>query len=178
VSGADHNASFDQVVLSHLDAAYNLARWLSGNDHDAADIVQEACVRALRGFGSFRGGDARVWLLTIVRNTAFSWLRGADRSGGDESGAVWADDAAPDPAAALDFALSREEVRNALEELPLTAREIIVLRDIEGLSYKSIAVVLALPEGTVMSRLARARDALRVRLAAFAPRGQARKESR
>ena len=152
---------FERVVLPHLDAAYSLARWLAGNDHDAEDIAQEACVRAFRFLGGHRGGDARAWLLAIVRNTAFSWLRKnrprAVVSIDDDEIAELED---PAVAAGPFCAADRNALRSALEALPLEFREAIVLRELEGLSYKEIAEIAGLPVGTVMSRLARARRQL------------------
>jgi RNA polymerase sigma factor (sigma-70 family) len=155
---------FEQTVLPHLDAAYNLARWLAGNDHDAEDIVQEACVRAFRFGGGFRGGNSRSWLLAIVRNASYSWLKKnrpkAIVSIEDEHMAEIEDPGAP--------AFERADaavLRAALEELPLEFREALVLRHLEGLSYKEIAEVADVPVGTVMSRLARARQQLQNYLA-------------
>lgn len=152
---------FERVVLPHLDAAYNLARWLAGNDHDAQDIAEEACVRAFRFIGGHRGGDARSWLLAIVRNTAFSWLKKnrprAVVSIDDDQLAEIEDPNAP----ANSFcSADGHALRAALEALPLEFREAIVLRELEGLSYKEIAEIAEVPVGTVMSRLARARRQL------------------
>ncbi len=161
VSDHEQRAQFERLVLPHLDAAYNLARWLAGNDHDGEDIAQEACVRAFRFIGGCRGTDGRAWLLTIVRHTAYSWLKknrprlvvsiDDDELGEieDSSGAVSAFHSA-----------DTEVLRAALEELPLEFREALVLRELEGLSYKEIAEVAEVPVGTVMSRLARARRQL------------------
>jgi RNA polymerase sigma-70 factor (ECF subfamily) len=150
--------------MPHLDAAYNLARWLAGNDHDAEDIVQEACVRAFRFGGGFRGGNSRSWLLTIVRNMAYSWLKKnrpkAIVSIGDEELAEIEDPGTP----AFEKA-DADVLRAAIEELPAEFREALVLRDVEGLSYKEIADVADVPVGTVMSRLARARRQLQTHLA-------------
>ena len=158
MSAADPHARFEELVMPHLDAAYNLARWLAGNDHDAEDIAQEACMRAFRFCGGFRGGNSRSWLLTIVRNTAYTWLK-KNRSknfisiADDELEKI--EDPA-EPAAALHHA-DAGVLRTALEELPLEFREALVLRELEGFSYKEIADVADVPVGTVMSRLARAR---------------------
>ena len=145
--------------MPHLDAAYNLARWLTGNHHDAEDIVQEACVRALRFMGSYRGGNSRAWLLAIVRNLTYSWLKKnrpqAVVSMADEDLAEMEDPKEP----AFDK-VDAGFLRAALGELPVEFREAIVLRDIEGFSYKEIAEVADVPVGTVMSRLARARRQL------------------
>src|SRR5262249_37105297 len=158
----------ERVLLPHLDAAYNLARWLTRNDHDAEDVVQEACLRAHQFFDRFRGGDGRAWLLAIVRNTCYTWLernrprqpvtpfdeeihRGGDPGGSPPSLAVRSED--------------RQRLRQALEELPPESREVLVLRELEGFSYKDIARIAGIPQGTVMSRLARARERLQQTLA-------------
>ena len=152
---------FERIVLPHVDAAYNLARWLAGNDHDAEDIVQEACVRAFRFIGGHRGGEGRAWLLTIVRNTAFSWLKKnrphAVVSIDDDELAQIEDQTVTANGV---FSADKNSLRAALEALPLEFREAIVLRELEGLSYKEIADVAEVPVGTVMSRLARARRQL------------------
>ena len=154
---------FEDTVLPHLDAAFNYARWLTRNHAEAEEVVQDACVRAMRFFSSLRHDDARAWLLTIVRNTWYS--RVSRRSTLRE--ATYLDDA---PYERSDEALDPEErlmqqhtvtlVRAALEQLPPDFREVIVLREIEGLSYKEIAGIVHVPIGTVMSRLARARERL------------------
>ena len=161
MSDTEQRAQFDRLVLPHLDAAYNLARWLAGNDHDAEDIAQEACVRAFRFVGGCRGGDGRSWLLAIVRNTAYSWLN-KNRS---HRLVFMDDDECPEiedqKGAASSFHSSDTgALRAALEALPLEFREALVLRELEGLSYKEIAEVAEVPLGTVMSRLARARRQL------------------
>jgi RNA polymerase sigma-70 factor (ECF subfamily) len=155
--------AFDDVVLPHLDAAFNYARSLTNNDAEAEDVVQDACVRAMRFFSSLRDENARPWLLTIVRNTWYSRLSRratarvttlSDGTGSEPS------DEALDPEQRL---LQRDTValvQRALEQLPVDFREVIVLREIEGLSYKEIATVVRVPIGTVMSRLARARERL------------------
>ena len=158
---ANEAEQFERIVLPHLDAAYNLARWLAGNDHDAADIAQEACVRAFRFIGDHRGGDARAWLLAIVRNTAFSWLRKnrprAVVSLDDDELVEIEDQNVPSGAF---HSADADALRAALAALPPEFREAIVLRELEGLSYKEIADVAEVPVGTVMSRLARARRQL------------------
>jgi len=157
----DQQAEFDAIVLPHLDAAFNLARWLVGNDHDAEDIAQEAALRALRFLGSFRGGSAKAWLLTIVRNTAFTWLkqnRPALFVSLDNEALREIEDNAPVPSEALIRSANVELVKNALTELPPLFREALILREIEGLSYKEIAEIVEAPIGTVMSRLGRARQ--------------------
>lgn len=161
VSTTEPQGAFDQIVLSHLDAAYNLARWFAGNDHDAEDIAQEACVRAWQFRGSYRGGNSRAWLLAIVRNTAYTWLR---KNRPKSMVAISEDELADveDPASQAP-AFQNADVavlHAALEELPLEFREALVLRELEGLSYKEIADVADVPLGTVMSRLARARQLL------------------
>ncbi len=155
-------ARFEQTILPHLTAAYNLARWLTGNEHDAEDVVQESYLRALKFFSGFRGGSSRPWLLTIVRNTCYTWMR---RNRMEEPGVeldeeIYVDSNSPNPEAILLAAARRDLVRRALEELPAEFREIVILREMEGLSYKEIAEVTSVPVGTVMSRLARARARL------------------
>ena len=156
---------FEQAVLPHLDAAYNLARWLTRNDADAADVVQEAFLRALKFFGGFRGGDARAWLLTIVRNACYTWLR---RNRVDELATAFDEEShsgeSDDPETILLEGADREMLRQALEALPVEFREVVILRELEGLSYKKIAGIADVPVGTVMSRLARARKRLRLSL--------------
>jgi RNA polymerase sigma-70 factor, ECF subfamily len=154
---------FEELVLPHLDAAFNYARWLTKNDADAEDVVQDACVRAVRFFSSLRDDDARAWLFAIVRNAWYS--RVSRRAGiaetlpldGTTDGPA---DAALDPEARLLQQHAVARVRQAIEQLPADFREVLVLREIEGMSYKEIAAVVRAPIGTVMSRLARARDRL------------------
>jgi len=159
--------AFDQAVLPHLDAAYNLARWLTRNNQDAEDVTQEACLRAFKYWKGFSGRDGRSWLLTIVRNTFYSWLRQrSDQPVLTEDGEM--DDTAgssPDPESALIRNVDRNTLRAALEDLAVEFREAIVLREMEGLSYKEIADIAGIPIGTVMSRLARARKQLQIYLA-------------
>jgi RNA polymerase sigma-70 factor (ECF subfamily) len=158
-------ASFEKAVLPHLDAAYNLARWLTRNDADADDVVQEATLRAFKFFGGYHGGDGRAWLLTIVRNTCYTWLRqnrghepvtdfDEEKHGGDSV----------NPETILLGNVDRQMLKQALEELPPEFREVIILRELEGLSYKEIAGIANVPVGTVMSRLARGRKRLQLRL--------------
>ena len=158
----DSALSFERSVLPHLDAAYNLARWLTRNDAAAQDVVQESCLRAFRFHDGFRGDDARAWLLAIVRNTCFTWMQrnrpGQTASFDEELHSPASEVASPQEA--LQRSEDREAVRRAVEELPAEYREAIVLRELEGLSYKQIAAVAGIPIGTVMSRLARARSRL------------------
>ncbi len=165
---------FEQACLPHLAAAYNLARWLTHDDRDAEDVVQEAYLRALRFFDTFRGGDGRAWLLAIVRNACHDWLR---KNRPLEESAPFDEDVHSPPVdldtperTALRGA-DREMLRRALEGLPPAWREVIVLRELEGLSYKEIAEVAGIPIGTVMSRLARARMRLKQDLAAAVKKG-------
>lgn len=164
MSATDPQAQFEQIVMPHLDAAYNLARWLAGNDHDAEDIVQEAYMRAFRFLGGFRGGNSRSWLLTIVRNTAYTWLKQnrpqAIVSIGDEELIEIEDPRAPTNHSSPSNHADRDVLNAALEALPVEFREALILRELEGLSYKEIADVADTPIGTVMSRLARARKQL------------------
>lgn len=165
---------FEKLVLPHLDAAYNLARWLVANPADAEDIVQEASLRALRFFGGFRGGDSRAWLLKIVRNTSYTWMR-KNRPAllTDEFDETMHSDESMSETAESKLLTSAESerVRKALEELPLTFREVLVLREIEGLSYKEISEVTGAAAGTVMSSLSRARHKLREQLGAVSGKG-------
>jgi RNA polymerase sigma-70 factor (ECF subfamily) len=157
----------DPTLLSHLDAAYNLARWLMGNVADAEDVVQEAYVRALTGADRFRGGDQRAWLLSIVRNGCYSsHRRGRVRQATDFDETVHGTDTVtPSPEQrTIDRDTSRR-VRMAVDRLAPDFREVVVLREFEGLSYKEIAAVVAAPVGTVMSRLSRARAQLHAALA-------------
>jgi RNA polymerase sigma-70 factor, ECF subfamily len=154
-------------VLPHLDAAYNLARWLTHDHHDAEDVVQEALMRAFKYFSGFRGGDSRAWVLTIVRNTSYTWLQQNKKKESetqfDEEVHGSADDAT-NPETIVLKSLDEELLRSALEELPVEFREALVLRELEGFSYKEIAQISDIPIGTVMSRLARARKQLEQRL--------------
>lgn len=173
---------FDALVLPHLDAAYNLARWLTRDTHDAEDVVQDACIRALKYIGSLEGGDARGWFLKIVRNAFYDWL-GRNRPAevvNDENEAV---DAAVDPVAISpeQAAMRKAELRmlaDAVEELPLQYREVLILRELEELSYKEIARVADIPVGTVMSRLARARGLLQRSPLLYAVSGQVTRNAR
>ena len=158
----DHRQQFERSIWPHLRGAYNLARWLVGNQHDAEDVVQESFIKAFRAVDRTRGEDARAWLLAIVRNTALNYIR--SRKSKAEVG--WGESLpeVPDHAASPEGSLLQEErrtrVRSAIERLPTEFREALVLREIEGLPYKEIAWVLKIPIGTVMSRLSRARNLL------------------
>ena len=159
------SSKFEELCLPHLDAAYNLARWLVGGDQDAQDIVQEAFIRALKGFKGFRGDNARAWLLTIVRNVAYSWLKKRAK----HFYLVPFDPTFHDGTTGEQMSESSHEERvhqldGALNKLPLEMREILVLRELEGWSYKELASTLKVPSGTVMSRLSRARQRLRQEL--------------
>lgn len=164
---------FEIIILPHLDAAYNLARWLVGNSADAEDVVQEAFLRALRFFDGFRGGDSRAWLLKIVRNTSYSWVRKnrpAQLADEFDETVHSGEQAGEGAEAKLLSRAESERVRKALETLPVGFREVLVLREIEGLSYKEIADVTGAAMGTVMSSLSRARQKLRDALGAAAGR--------
>ena len=154
----------DQVLLSHLDSAYNLARWLVRNGNDADDVVQEAYLRAFQYADGFRGGDARAWLLTIVRNTAYRWLRKtrAHEPPAQFDEQIHTSDVEPsNPEQLLLQQADGRLVEKALGQLPGRFREILVLRELEDLSYKQIAEVMGMPIGTVMSTLSRARNQFR-----------------
>jgi RNA polymerase sigma-70 factor (ECF subfamily) len=156
--------SFDEIILPHLDAAHNLARWLvRGSDH-AEDVVQEACLRAFRYFGTFRGGNPRAWLLTIVRTTAFRWLQ---KNRAQQLAAEFDEEIHSEGCESLSpetVLLQRADAQlleQAMDCLPERFREVLVLRELEGLSYKDIAEVVGMPMGTVMSTLSRARERFR-----------------
>jgi RNA polymerase sigma-70 factor (ECF subfamily) len=169
-------ARFERALLPHLDAAYNLARWLAGSAQDADDVVQEACLRALAFFDGFHGEDGRAWLLAIVRNASYDWLRKHRRNAqlaAPVEDLEWAVDTAPDPEEEQLRNADREAVQRGLEALPTEYREVIVLRELEGMSYKQIARVIDAPIGTVMSRLARARKRLMTVLAGAVRKGEA-----
>jgi RNA polymerase sigma-70 factor (ECF subfamily) len=171
---------FEQQVLPHIDAAFNLARWLTRNDHDAEDVVQEAMLRAFRHFESLRG-EARPWLLAIVRNACFSWIqrnRPAEVTTGlDGEAAEVASAPADGPEALLARELDRRMLNEAIAALPFQFRETLILRELEDLSYREIARIVDVPIGTVMSRLARARRLLAesVRVITLASRLQTEK---
>jgi RNA polymerase sigma-70 factor (ECF subfamily) len=158
-------SEFERKILPHLDAAYNLARFLMRNEQDAEDVVQEAALRAFRFFDSFRGENSRAWFLQIVRNTSFTVLK---RNRPDEMNIAFDEELhggqtpPMDAGIALDRAQDRQTVRAAIEQLPPEFREAITLRELEGASYKEIADIAGVPIGTVMSRLARARQQLQM----------------
>ena len=155
--------NYEEALLPHLDAAYNLARWLTRDARDAEDIVQEAYLRALKHFDTFKGGDARPWLLKIVRNTYYTWIRRNRLSDAmtpfDEEEDIHVSDA-PSPEMLLVKEADQRLVRRALRQLPTQFLEVILLREFEELSYRQIADTVQIPVGTVMSRLARARRRL------------------
>jgi len=170
LADSDRSARFASVVLPHLGDAFALARWLTGDRADAEDVVQDACLRALRGIAGFSGGNARAWVLTIVRHTAYTWL-GKNRPAAlvvtDDLEAVEraafsrgdiAEAAEETPEAALIAKADAARLESAIDKLPPPFRETLVLRDLQGLDYKEIAKVTGVPIGTVMSRLARARQ--------------------
>jgi len=161
-------ARFEAQVLPHLDAAYNLARWLTRNDHDADDVLQDAMLRAYRHFEGLRG-EARPWLLAIVRNACWSWL--ATNRPSDLQASEELESDLPGPEAILARELDRREVNEAIESLPAQFREALVLRELEELSYKEIAEVVGCPIGTVMSRLHRGRRILKQAMAESAVGG-------
>ena len=158
-------SEFERKVLPHLDAAYNLARFLMRNEQDAEDVVQEAALRAFRFFDDFRGENSRAWFLRIVRNTSFTVLK---KNRPDETNIAFDEELhggqtpPMDAGVALDRAQDRQTVRAAIEQLPAEFREAITLRELEGASYKEIADIAGIPIGTVMSRLARARRQLQL----------------
>ena len=171
--GGDAQARFSAVVVPHLDDAFALARWLTSNRTDAEDVVQEACLRAYRAISTFAGGNPRAWVLTIVRHTAYTWLR-RNRSASlvmvDDLEAVErthtdpGDQEKPTPETELIAKADAARLESAIAELPAPFKETLVLRDVQGLDYREIAQITDVPIGTVMSRLARARRRLVARL--------------
>ena len=161
---AERIARFEALVLPHLDAAYNLARWMTRGATDAEDVAQEAMLRAFRFFDTFRGEDGRVWLMTIVRNTYLTWVR---RQMPQQNSAEFDEllhtdiETALTPESELLRQANREQVRRAIEKLPPEYREVVLMRELEQMSYKEIAAITQSPLGTVMSRLSRARSMLR-----------------
>ena len=167
--------TFEELCLPHLDAAYSLARLLVGKDEDAQDLVQEAYVRAWKGFKGFRGDSARAWLMMIVRNTAYSWLK----KHANEANMVPFDPAihaatAGEPRTESCREERVQQLHEALNRLPIESREILALREIEGWSYEQLASALKVPLGTVMSRLSRARQRLRQEFGGSSPYGDTR----
>src|SRR5207237_5835924 len=163
------STTIEEAMLPHLDAAHNLARWLLRNEQDAQDMVQEAYLRAFKSFAGFHGGNGRAWLLTIVRNTSYTLLkknRAVDFTTSFDEEIHLAGHESVSPATILEHSEDAELIREAMDELPAEFREILVLRQQEGLSYKEIADIAQIPPGTVMSRLARARSKLKEYLAA------------
>ena len=160
---------FEQLVLPHLNSAANLARWILRNRDDSEDVVQDAILRAYRFFNRFHGEDARAWLLQIVRNTCYTWL---EKNRPAELMTEFNEEIHQQPSANPETLASqtddRERLMRALESLPARAREVLVLRELEGCSYKEIADIAAIPIGTVMSTLARARERLQRTLTAAA----------
>jgi RNA polymerase sigma-70 factor (ECF subfamily) len=160
--------TFEALMLPHLDAAHNFAKWLLRNEQDAQDVVQEAFLRAFQSFGGFHGSNGRAWLLAIVRNTAYTLLkknRAVNVTTTFDEEIHAASHESVSPATILEHAEDAELIRKAMEKLPTECREILTLRHQEGLSYKEIADIAQIPPGTVMSRLARARAKLRECLA-------------
>jgi|SRR5579872_7186527 len=159
---------FERIVLCHMDSAFALARWYSWNDDDAKDLVQEAALRAFKAFENFQGGDGRVWLFTIVRNLYFTSIsrKPVDQAVFDEEIHTSRESSA-NPEVLLFRGVETMMVRQAIQNLAPEFREVLVLREMEGLSYKEIAGIIQAPMGTVMSRLARARDHLRQALAGY-----------
>ena len=176
VSEVRDRERFEQVVLPHLDAAFNLARWLLKSRADSEDVAQEALLRAIRFFRGFNGGDARAWLLQIVRNTCYTWL---EKNRPVELMTEFDEELHPQGSASPESLAiandNRERLTRALETLPPRFREVLVLRELEGCSYKEIATITAIPIGTVMSSLARARQRLQ-RALTCAPAQEASRE--
>jgi RNA polymerase sigma-70 factor (ECF subfamily) len=161
-------ASFEETMLPHMDAAHNLAKWLLRNEEDAQDVVQEAYLRAFKSFSGFHGSNGRAWLLTIVRNTSYTLLkknRAVDLTTTFDEEIHAAGHESVSPATILEHSENAELIKEAMDELPVLYREILVLRHLEGLSYKEIADIAQIPPGTVMSRLSRARAELKEYLA-------------
>jgi RNA polymerase sigma-70 factor, ECF subfamily len=157
-------ARFEATVLPHLDAAYNLARWMTRNATDAEDVAQEAMLRAFRFFDTFHGEDGRVWLMTIVRNTYLTWIRRQmpQQNSAEFDERVHTDiEAALTPESEFLRQATSEQVRRGIEQLPPEYREVILMRELEQMSYNEIAAVMQSPLGTVMSRISRARSMLR-----------------
>jgi RNA polymerase sigma factor (sigma-70 family) len=161
-------ATFEDLLLPHLNAAYNLARWLTRNDQNAEDLVQDAYLRAWKSFEGFNGGDEKAWLLMIVRNTCYTWIqrnRTSELMTSFDEELHSISNHASNPEALVLQSVDKQLLQNALQELPVEFREVMVMREIEGLSYLEIAGIAGVPVGTVMSRLARARARLQEVLA-------------
>ena len=173
VSPTPHHTRFESTVLIHLDAAYNLARWITRDDSGAEDAVQDACLRAFRFFDRMQGPSPRAWFMAVVRNACFDWLKEHRRSARDEQ---FDDEVHGANAEAAETAAARSSdarwLRDCIADLPVQYREVIVLRELEQLSYKEISAVVDVPIGTVMSRLSRGRDLLQQTLAAAGVRRQ------
>ncbi len=167
----DRRARFEQQVSPHLDAAFNLARWLTRNDHDAEDVVQEALLRAFRFFDALRG-EPRPWLLAIVRNACFTWLQANRPAELQAIDRMEQESDAPGPEALAARDVDRRRLNEAIAALPVQFREVLVLRELEELAYRDIARIAEIPIGTVMSRLSRARRLLAesLRIIAAPPR--------
>jgi RNA polymerase sigma-70 factor, ECF subfamily len=166
---AEDRARFEQLVLPHLDAAFNLAAWILSNRSDAEDVTQEAMLRAYRFFSGFYGGDVRAWLLQIVRNTSYTWLEKNRRMHmTDEFNEELHMQSSATPESIAIAGDDRERLKQALETLPPRFREVLVLRELEGCSYKEIAQITSTPMGTVMSSLSRARRQLQSAVAKHA----------
>jgi len=170
--------TFEATMLPHLDAAHNLAKWLLRNEQDVQDVVQEAFLRAFKSFGGFHGSNGRAWLLTIVRNTSYTLLKknhAVDLTTTFDEEIHGSGQEPVSPATILEHSEDAELLKEAMDELPAEFREILVLRHLEGLSYKEIADIAQLAPGTVMSRLARARGKLKESLGArLIPRARAK----
>jgi RNA polymerase sigma-70 factor (ECF subfamily) len=169
--------TFEEVVLPHLDAGYRLARWLTGRSHEAEDLVQEASLRAFRYLHTFMGGNGRAWFLRIVRNTCYQWRGRAVAAVTDVFDEQLHSAVQPtgDPEALFTRAEGSARIARALEELPPRFRELLVLRELEGLSYRELAEISGIPVGTVMSRLSRARRALYLALTSLEQRDAKRR---
>jgi RNA polymerase sigma-70 factor (ECF subfamily) len=170
MAGREHLLSFEEAVLPHLDAAFNLARWLTLNKQDAEDVVQEAYLRAFRFFPNFRGGHTRAWLMKIVRNTCCTWMntnRPLQNAVEFDENLFCSDSGAADPEEAVLQKDSGALLHKALENLPPNYREVLILRELEAMSYSEIADITGMPVGTVMSSLSRARSRLRRTLTGF-----------
>jgi RNA polymerase sigma-70 factor (ECF subfamily) len=169
-AGQEHKlASFEETMLPHMDAAHNLAKWLLRNEEDAQDVVQEAYLRAFKSFSGLHGSNGRAWLMTIVRNTSYTLLkknRAVDITTTFDEEIHTAGHESVSPSTILEHSENTELIKDAMDELPVQFREILVLRHLEGLSYKEIADIAQIPPGTVMSRLSRARADLKGYLAA------------